>query len=35
MSEIIANGLVYGFICGFIAYFLGFGINKALAFFDM
>ena len=35
MSEILTNGIVYGFISGFVAYFFGFAINKAIAFFDM
>lgn len=35
MSEILAQGIVIGFICGFGAFFFGWMISKALGFFDM
>lgn len=35
MSEILAHGIVIGFICGFASFFFGWMISKALSFFDM
>lgn len=33
--DIILNGLIYGFISGFIAFFFGYAIKKSLDIFNL
>lgn len=33
--DVIIKGLVYGFLCGFVSFFMGYGIKSALNIFSL